>query len=88
MLLKHAHTAQYGRTERESLEEGAVDELSVGLLREMKLYQCLLSIVFHNKVQKARIAVTTLIYLFSTNNYAYILDSTMSVNKVSAVRLS
>ena len=66
MLLKHAHTAQYGRTERESLEEGAVDELPVGL-REMKLYQCLLSIVFHNKVQKARIAVTTLIYLFSTN---------------------
>ena len=71
----HAHGTEC-RTERESLEEGAVDELPVGL-REIKLYQCLCSIVFSIKHKKARIAVTTLIYLFSTNNYMYILDSTI-----------
>jgi hypothetical protein len=35
----------------ESLEEGAVDELPVGL-REVNLYQCLFSIVFTTKNKK------------------------------------
>ncbi len=39
------------RTERESLEEGAVDELPVGL-REVNLHQCLSSIVFTKKNKK------------------------------------
>ncbi len=62
------------RTARESLEEGAVDELLVGL-REVNLHQCLFSIVLHNNEQKARLAVTTLIKLFSNNNYMYFIDN-------------
>ena len=71
----HAHGTEC-RTERESLEEGAVDELPVGL-REVNLRQCISSIVFHKGKEKARLAVTTLFYLFSTNNYTYLLDSTI-----------
>ena len=39
------------RTEREGLEEGAVDELPVGL-REVNLHQCLSSLVFTKKNKK------------------------------------
>ncbi len=39
------------RTERESLEEGAVDELPVGL-REVNHHQCISSIVFTKKKKK------------------------------------
>ncbi len=69
----HTHDTEC-RTERESLKESAVDKLLVGL-REANLYQCLFSIVLHNNEHKARLAITTLINLFSTNNYTYFIDS-------------
>ncbi len=74
--IAHTHGTEC-RTERdiESLEEGAVAELSVWL-RDVNTQQCSFSIVFHNEKQKARLAVSTLINFFSTNYNTHILVST------------
>jgi hypothetical protein len=71
LVEKGAAVAQHGtalraKTARASLEGGAVDELPVGL-REKKTHQSLLTIVCLTKNQKARLAVSPIFILFSTN---------------------